>query len=64
MEKRLHLSNTDRKFAGVCGGLAEYFGIDSNLVRIGWVAFTLLGGAGGIAYVIAWILMPRDEEEF
>jgi len=49
MDKRLYLSDTDKKIAGVCGGIAEYFGIDSTLIRLGWV-FLLLPTAfiGGI----------------
>lgn len=59
MEKRLHRSLTDRKLAGVCGGLAEYLGWDPTLVRILWVVLTLLGGSGIIAYIVLWILMPE-----
>ncbi|MGI6697152.1 MAG: PspC domain-containing protein [Clostridiales bacterium] len=58
MDKRLCRSQTDKKIAGVCGGVAEYFGIDSTLVRLGWILFTFAGGSGILAYVIAWIIMP------
>ena len=61
-EKKLYKSSTDKKLAGVCGGLAEYFNIDSTLVRLGWVAFCILGGSGILAYIIAAIVMPRDPE--
>ena len=44
-EKKLYKSSTDKKLAGVCGGIAEYFNIDSTLVRLGWVLFSLLGKA-------------------
>ena len=44
--KRLYKSRTDRMIDGVCGGIAEYFGLDSTLVRIAWVLLTLLGGTG------------------
>jgi len=57
-EKKLYKSNTDKKLAGVCGGIAEYFNIDSTLVRLGWVVFSLLGGSGLLAYIIAAIIMP------
>jgi phage shock protein C len=57
-EKKLYKSSTDKKLAGVCGGLAEYFNIDSTLVRLGWVVFSLLGGSGLLAYIIAAIIMP------
>jgi len=62
--KKLYLSESDKKIAGVCGGIAEYFGIDSTLVRIGWIIFMLLGGAGVLAYIIAWIIMPGRDIDF
>ncbi|MBS1433485.1 MAG: PspC domain-containing protein [Oscillospiraceae bacterium] len=57
-EKKLYKSSTDKKLAGVCGGIAEYFNIDSTLVRLGWVLFSLLGGSGLLAYIIAALIMP------
>jgi len=54
VDKKLHRSQTDKMIAGVCGGIAEYFGIDSTLVRLGWVLFTFAGGSGILAYIIAW----------
>ena len=57
--KKLYKSNTDKKIAGVCGGIAEYFNIDATLVRLGWVVFSLLGGSGLRAYIIAAIIMPE-----
>ena len=57
-EKKLYKSSTDKKLAGVCGGIEEYFNIDSTLVRLGWVVFSLLGGSGLLAYIIAAIIMP------
>lgn len=56
-EKKLYKSSTDKKLAGVCGGIAEYFNIDSTLVRLGWVLFSLLGGSGLLAYIIAALIM-------
>lgn len=56
--KKLYKSSTDKKLAGVCGGIAEYFGIDSTLVRLGWVVFCALGGSGLLAYIIMAIIMP------
>ncbi len=57
--KRLTRSAADRKLAGVCAGLAEYFDTDPTLIRIGWVVFCLLGGSGVLAYLICAILMPE-----
>ena len=56
--KNLYKSSTDKKIAGVCGGIAEYFNIDSTLVRLAWVVFCLLGGSGVLAYIIAALIMP------
>ena len=44
---------------GVCGGIGEYFNIDPTLVRLAWVLFSFLGGAGIPAYIIAAIIIPR-----
>lgn len=55
--RRLHRSGTDRMLGGVCGGLAEYTGIDVVLWRVGFVALALMG-AGILAYVVLWIVMP------
>lgn len=59
MTKKLYLSSTDKKLAGVCGGIAEYFDLDSTLVRLGWVIFCLAGGSGIIGYIIAAFIIPR-----
>ncbi len=62
MEKRLYKSNSDRKLAGVCAGIAEYFNIDPTLIRLGWVFCTLFAGAGIVAYIIAAIVVPNKPE--
>jgi len=59
--RRLQRSTMDRKIAGVCGGLAEYFGVDSTLVRIAAVVLSIYPGAiicGVLVYLIAWFVMP------
>ena len=59
---RLTRSPLDRKIAGVCGGIAEYLGVDPTLVRLGWVVLTVVPGAivlGIVAYVVAWFIMPE-----
>lgn len=61
MTKRLYRSRTDRKIAGVCGGLAEYFNVDPVIIRI--IAFILLlpGGLPGLVpYLILWIVVPEE----
>ena len=61
MEKRLCLSTTDKKLAGVCGGFARYFGIDATLVRIGYVALILFAGTGILLYIICALVMPNEQ---
>ena len=58
--KRLYRSNKNRMICGVCGGIAEYFGIDPTIVRVGWVVLTIFtGGVGGfLAYVVAAVIIP------
>lgn len=57
---RLYRSRTDRMIGGVCGGIAEVAGWDTALVRLVFVALTILGGGIGIPlYVAAWILAPE-----
>lgn len=59
--RRLVRSRDDRWVAGVCGGVAEYLGIDSNLVRLVVVLGTIFGfGSLLVAYIVAWILMPEE----
>jgi phage shock protein C len=58
-EKKLYRSVADRKIAGVCGGLAEYLGLDPLLVRILMVVLALVSGAGVLFYILVWILVPE-----
>ncbi len=58
-DKRLTKSATERMICGVCGGIAEYIGIDPTVVRILWVIFSLMGGSGLLAYIIAAIIIPE-----
>jgi phage shock protein C len=60
MEKRLQRSRTEKMLGGVCGGLGEYFGVDPTIIRVLWVAITLLGGAGILLYLILWVVMPEQ----
>ena len=63
MNKKLYRSRKDYMIAGVCGGIAEYFDIDSTLVRLLTVLVVLLGGAGVVAYIIAWIVIPKNPDQ-
>jgi phage shock protein C len=57
--RRLTLSANDKKIAGVCGGIAEYFNIDPTLVRVLTVVLAVLFGSGFLAYLLAWLIMPK-----
>jgi phage shock protein C len=59
--KRLYRSTADRKVAGVCGGLAIYTDTDSTLLRLAWIAVTVLTGLvpGILGYIAAAIIMPK-----
>jgi phage shock protein C len=61
VQKRLMRSSVDSKLAGVCGGIAEYLDVDSTIVRLVWVLVFIFTGLvpGGLAYLIAWIVMPQ-----
>ncbi len=59
--KKLYRSDENKMLAGVCGGIAEYFGVDPTLIRLAWVVFSLLGGSGVLAYILAAIIIPRDD---
>jgi len=62
MTKRLLRSRTDKMIAGVCGGLANYFGIDATLMRLAFAALILLGmGSPLLAYLVLWLIVPLDD---
>ena len=64
---RLFRSDNDRKVAGVCGGIAQYLHVDSNLVRLAFVVLTIYPGAiifGLIVYVVAWVVMPLEPPSY
>jgi len=61
--RRLYRLTSNKRIGGVCSGLAQYFEVDATLVRLLVVAATLCsGGLGLLAYIAAWIVMPRDTE--
>ena len=62
--QRITRSQSDRLLTGVCGGVADYFSIDPTMVRLIWIFFTLFGGSGLLAYIIATLLIPdRNSKE-
>ena len=60
MKKKLYRSKKNKIIAGICGGIGEYFDIDPNLVRV-IAAFVCLTPPGILAYIIAWIIIPEEQ---
>jgi phage shock protein C len=58
--RKLYRSRTDRKLAGVCGGLAQYSNMDATLIRVLFVVLTVLGGVGPVLYLAMWIVVPEE----
>lgn len=61
MSKRLYRSSTDSVISGVCGGLAEYLGFDSVLVRLAFIFFAVFNSFGIVLYLVLWIVLPEKE---
>ena len=59
--KKLYKSKSQRMISGVCGGIAEYFDMDVTLVRLGFAAISIFCGSGILAYIIAAIVIPEEE---
>lgn len=60
MEKKLYRSRNQKMLAGVCGGLAEYFGVDPTIVRLVWALTVCFAGAGILVYIICAIVIPEE----
>jgi len=60
MEKKLRRSTKDKKIAGVCGGLAEYFDLDATSIRLVLVLLALFAGVGALGYLICALIIPED----
>ncbi len=58
--KKLYKSRRNKILCGICGGLADYFGIDPTIIRVIWILFCLAGGSGVIAYIILCLVMPEE----
>ncbi|MBT4191858.1 MAG: PspC domain-containing protein [Candidatus Diapherotrites archaeon] len=58
-KKILKRSKKNKLLGGVCGGIAEYYGLDPTLVRLGWILVSLVWGIGILLYILAWIIMPE-----
>ena len=61
-DKKLYRSEHDKKIAGVCGGLAEYIGVDVTIIRLIWALVAVFGGTGLVAYLIAALIIPTESD--
>jgi phage shock protein PspC (stress-responsive transcriptional regulator) len=61
--KRLVRIRQGRMVAGVCTGLGRYFGVDVNLVRLGFGVLTVFYGLGILLYLLAWVILPEEDED-
>ena len=62
--KKLYRSKSDRKLAGVCGGLAEYLNIDPTIIRVIWAITSLFALVGIIADVVCAVIIPEEPEDY
>ena len=62
MEKKLYRCREGRVLLGVCTGIADFFRLDPVLIRLAWILFSLLGGSGILAYLVAAVLIPEEPE--
>lgn len=60
MYKRLYKINEGKLVDGVCGGIAQFFGLDPTLIRLAWILFCAMGGSGIPAYILCAIIIPRE----
>jgi phage shock protein C len=58
--RKLYRSRTDRKLAGVCGGLAQYLNTDATMIRVLFVLLAVLGGSGLVIYLAMWVIVPTE----
>ena len=60
MQKKLYRSSTDRKLAGVCGGIAKYLNMDPTVIRVLWAIVSLFGFVGVVAYIVCAFIIPEE----
>jgi len=61
--KKIYRSQTNRMIGGVCGGVAEYFSVDPTVIRLIWVAFSLVGGFGLLVYLASLLIIPNNPDQ-
>jgi phage shock protein C len=61
--RRLARSRKGQIVAGVCSGLGDYLKVDANVVRLGFAVLTIFGGLGILIYLIAWVILPEEDQD-
>lgn len=61
--KKMVRTRDGRLIAGVASGVGVYFGVDANLVRLGFAVFTIFYGLGVLLYLVAWAILPEEDED-
>ena len=61
--RRLERNTDDKMIAGVASGVADFFDLDTSIVRIVWALSVLLGGFGAVVYIVMWIVLPESGQE-
>ena len=61
--KRLYKSRNNKMICGVCAGIADYFNIDTSIVRVLWAVLALAAGTGVLAYIACAIILPEGDTE-
>ena len=58
--RKLYRTRKDRMISGVCGGLGDFFGIDSTLIRVIFALLAIFGGSGIVIYLVMWLIVPEE----
>ena len=64
MQKKLYRSKTEKKIAGVCGGVAKYLSVDPTIVRLVWALAIVCAGAGLMAYIVCAFVIPEEPDDY
>ena len=62
MDKKLYRTKNDKKLAGVCGGFANYIGMDPTIVRVAWAIISCFAGIGIVAYIVCALVVPEEPD--
>ena len=64
MQKKLYKSNSDKKIAGVCGGVAKYLNLDVTIIQLIWALLVVFAGTGVLAYIVCALVIPEEPDDY